>query len=32
MKVGVIMGGVSSELNVSLMTGKEIMAKLDKSW
>ncbi|SMG50698.1 D-alanine--D-alanine ligase [Paenibacillus aquistagni] len=31
MKVGVIMGGVSSELNVSMMTGKEIMAKLDQS-
>lgn len=31
MKVGVIMGGVSSEREVSLMTGKEMMAHLDKS-
>jgi len=29
MKVGVIMGGVSSERQVSLMTGKEMMANLD---
>ncbi|BFH66586.1 D-alanine--D-alanine ligase [Paenibacillus dendritiformis] len=28
-KVGVIMGGVSSERQVSLMTGKEMMANLD---
>lgn len=31
MKVGVIMGGVSSEKQVSLMTGEEIIAHLDKS-
>lgn len=31
MKVGVIMGGVSSEREVSLMTGKEMIAHLDKS-
>ncbi|SFJ58686.1 D-alanine--D-alanine ligase [Thermoflavimicrobium dichotomicum] len=30
MKVGVIMGGVSSEREVSLMTGREIIAHLDK--
>ncbi|MBS4174416.1 D-alanine--D-alanine ligase [Bacillus sp. FJAT-49736] len=30
MKVGVIMGGVSSEKQVSLMTGKEMIAHLDK--
>jgi len=29
MKVGVIMGGVSSEKQVSLMTGKEMIANLD---
>ncbi|MGG4103386.1 D-alanine--D-alanine ligase [Paenibacillus lautus] len=31
MKVGVIMGGVSSEREVSIMTGKEMIAHLDKS-
>lgn len=31
MKVGVIMGGVSSEREVSLMTGKEIAGRLDPS-
>ncbi|WP_127576143.1 D-alanine--D-alanine ligase [Paenibacillus barengoltzii] len=31
MKVGVIMGGVSSEREVSLMTGKEIVGKLDSN-
>lgn len=31
MKVGVIMGGVSSEKQVSLMTGGEMIAHLDKS-
>lgn len=31
MKVGVIMGGVSSEREVSLMTGKEMIAHLDKT-
>ncbi|MGE8206805.1 D-alanine--D-alanine ligase [Heyndrickxia sp. NPDC080065] len=31
MKVGVIMGGVSSEKQVSLMTGEEMIAHLDKS-
>ncbi|MDZ5608158.1 D-alanine--D-alanine ligase [Bacillus pseudomycoides] len=31
MKVGVIMGGVSSEKQVSLMTGEEMIANLDKS-
>ncbi|MBU5344485.1 D-alanine--D-alanine ligase [Paenibacillus lautus] len=31
MKVGVIMGGVSSEREVSLMTGKEMIAHLDKN-
>jgi len=31
MKVGVIMGGVSSEREVSLATGKEMMAHLDRS-
>lgn len=30
MKVGVIMGGVSSEKQVSIMTGEEMMAHLDK--
>ena len=30
MKVGVIMGGVSSEKQVSLMTGEEMIAHLDK--
>ena len=29
MKIGVVMGGVSSEYEVSLQTGKEIMAHLD---
>ncbi|WGU97730.1 D-alanine--D-alanine ligase [Paenibacillus dendritiformis] len=32
MKVGVIMGGVSSERQVSLMTGKEMMANLDEKY
>ncbi|NKI21487.1 D-alanine--D-alanine ligase [Paenibacillus dendritiformis] len=32
MKVGVIMGGVSSERQVSLMTGKEMMANLDHKY
>ncbi|MFE3574501.1 D-alanine--D-alanine ligase [Lysinibacillus sp. NPDC059133] len=31
MKVGVIMGGVSSEKQVSIMTGDEMIAHLDKS-
>lgn len=31
MKVGVIMGGVSSEKKVSIMTGEEMIAHLDKS-
>lgn len=31
MKVGVIMGGISSERQVSLMTGQEIMIHLDKN-
>ncbi|GGH87005.1 D-alanine-D-alanine ligase [Pullulanibacillus pueri] len=31
MKVGVIMGGVSSEKQVSLMTGEEMIAHLDKN-
>jgi D-alanine-D-alanine ligase len=31
MRVGVIMGGISSERQVSLMTGKEIMIHLDKN-
>ncbi|MEC0242293.1 D-alanine--D-alanine ligase [Paenibacillus dokdonensis] len=31
MKVGVIMGGVSSEREVSLATGKEMMAHLDRA-
>ncbi len=31
MKVGVIMGGVSSEKEVSIMTGAEMIAHLDKS-
>lgn len=31
MKVGVIMGGDSSEREVSLMTGKEIVGRLDRS-
>ncbi|PZM65053.1 D-alanine--D-alanine ligase [Paenibacillus dendritiformis] len=31
-KVGVIMGGVSSERQVSLMTGKEMMANLDDKY
>ncbi len=30
MKVGVIMGGVSSERQVSLMTGEEMITHLDK--
>ncbi|MGV3489460.1 MAG: D-alanine--D-alanine ligase [Tuberibacillus sp.] len=30
MKVGVVMGGISSEREVSLMTGKEMMANLKK--
>ncbi|NIK79755.1 D-alanine-D-alanine ligase [Paenibacillus castaneae] len=30
MKVGVIMGGISSEREVSLMTGKEMIANLDR--
>ncbi len=29
MKIGVIMGGISSEYEVSLNTGKEIMNNLD---
>lgn len=32
MKVGVIMGGISSERQVSLMTGKEIMAHLGEKY
>ncbi|QAY68565.1 D-alanine--D-alanine ligase [Paenibacillus protaetiae] len=31
MKVGVIMGGVSSEREISLLTGKEMVANLDRS-
>jgi len=31
MKVGVIMGGVSSEKQVSIMTGEEMIANLDKN-
>lgn len=31
MKIGVIMGGTSSEREISLLTGKEIMANLDKN-
>ncbi|WP_042166323.1 D-alanine--D-alanine ligase [Paenibacillus gorillae] len=31
MKVGVIMGGVSSEREVSLLTGKEMIANLDRN-
>lgn len=31
MKIGVIMGGISSEREISLKTGKEIAANLDKS-
>ncbi|MFT9816783.1 D-alanine--D-alanine ligase [Lysinibacillus sp. NPDC056185] len=31
MKVGVIMGGISSEKQVSIMTGEEMIAHLDKS-
>ncbi|MGG6310922.1 D-alanine--D-alanine ligase [Paenibacillus macerans] len=31
MRVGVIMGGTSSEREVSLMTGKEIVGRLDRS-
>jgi D-alanine-D-alanine ligase len=31
MRVGVIMGGVSSEKQVSIMTGEEMMAHLDKN-
>ncbi|MDR0270890.1 D-alanine--D-alanine ligase [Paenibacillus sp.] len=31
MKVGVIMGGISSERDVSLATGKEMMAHLDRA-
>jgi len=30
MKVGVIMGGTSSEKQVSIMTGKEMVTQLDK--
>ncbi len=30
MKIGVIMGGVSSEKQVSIMTGNEMIAHLDK--
>ncbi len=30
MRVGVIMGGVSSEKQVSIMTGNEMIANLDK--
>ncbi len=31
MRVGVIMGGVSSEKQVSIMTGNEMIANLDKN-
>lgn len=31
MKIGVIMGGISSERDISLNTGKEIVANLDKT-
>lgn len=31
MKVGVIMGGISSEREISLLTGQEMIANLDKS-
>ena len=31
MKIGVIMGGVSSEKQVSIMTGNEMIAHLDKN-
>lgn len=31
MKVGVVMGGMSSEREISLMTGKEMLARLDRS-
>lgn len=31
MRVGVIMGGVSSEKQVSIMTGNEMIAHLDKN-
>lgn len=31
MKVGVVMGGTSSEREISLMTGKEMLAQLDRS-
>lgn len=31
MRIGVIMGGVSSEKQVSIMTGNEMIAHLDKS-
>ena len=31
MRVGVIMGGVSSEKEVSLMTGEEMIEHLDKN-
>lgn len=30
MKIGVVMGGVSSERDVSLMTGKEMAVHLDR--
>ena len=30
MKIGVIMGGISSERDISLNTGKEIIANLNK--
>ncbi|HDR5669415.1 TPA: D-alanine--D-alanine ligase, partial [Bacillus anthracis] len=31
MRIGVIMGGVSSEKQVSIMTGNEMIANLDKN-
>lgn len=31
MKIGVIMGGISSEREISLLTGREIVANLDKN-
>ena len=31
MKVGVLMGGISSEREISLLSGKEVLNNLDKS-
>ena len=32
MKVGVIMGGISSEREISLKSGNSIVEKIDKIW